>query len=82
MGGGLVQGHVAGRHRQPAPVRHGVGRVDAQVEQDLLDLPHVGLDVPGGRIEDRHDLDVFADHAAQQGLDTRHRRVQIQYARL
>ena len=81
-GVGLVQGHVAGRERQPAPVRHRVAGVDGQVEQDLLDLPRVGLDAPGGRIERGRDLDVLADHATQQGLDSGHDGVQIQHARL
>ena len=39
----LVQGGIPGLQDQPPSVRHGVGSVAPQIQQDLLDLDRVGI---------------------------------------
>ena len=53
-----------GFDRQPAAARHGVARVDRQVEQDLLHLGRVGVhdECAGGQVE--RQLDACADQPA------------------
>ena len=38
--------HVHGAHGQPAALGHRVAGVDGEVDEDLLDLPRVGLHAP------------------------------------
>jgi hypothetical protein len=62
--------------------RHGVARVDHEVEQDLFDLPGVGSDGPRMFSEIRPDLDVRADCAPEQLLDARQHGVEVYDLRL
>ena len=64
------------------PPRHGVARVDRQVDHGLFDLRRIGLDVAGLRVEDQRQLDVFADQPPQHLLDVDHHRVDAHDARL
>ncbi len=58
----------SGFDRQLAPVRHGVARIHHQVHNHLLQPPRIGVYhvVRSGR--DRHQVDIFADKAAQHLL--------------
>jgi len=55
---GLVYFHIGGFHHQPTPFRHGVPRVDDQIEKDLLDLSRVRLDPAQVLAQRGHELDV------------------------
>ena len=44
----LVQLHHGGFNEQPAPVGHGVTRVDGEIEQCLRQLPGVALELAAG----------------------------------
>ena len=62
---GGVDGHGCSLDVQLAPARHGVARIDRQVEQDLLDHAQIGLD--GGQAGGKIHLqgDVLAQDAAE-----------------
>ncbi len=70
-------GDVFGRDRDRAALGHRVARIDAEIEQHLLELPRVGLEPPDFRAELRHDLDVLADHAPQHFFHVAHRVVDV-----
>src|SRR2546428_639605 len=66
-----VQRDVACRDAQPAAGRHGISRIDREVDDDLLDLSRVGHDEVELRVERDDELDVLADqtpeHVAHAG---------------
>ena len=88
-GGAGVLGHVVvvehgvrGLDRQLAAVRHRVAGVHREVENHLLDLAWVGAD-PADRGGELHrELDVLADDALQQRIDTRQHLVEVERLRL
>ena len=45
-GGAFGRRHIAGAQRDLAAVRHGVARIDDQIDDDLFELIDVGLDEP------------------------------------
>ena len=57
----LVDPEVLGLDLQPAARRHGVARVDRQVDEHLLDLSGVGHDSRQARAERGDELDVLTD---------------------
>src|SRR3546814_112847 len=57
---------VPGRYPQPAAVRHGVPRIDRQVQDRGLELPRIDPAGPEIRLQLQHDLDRLADGAPQQ----------------
>ena len=57
--------HIGGLDGQLAALRHGVARVHCQVHNDLIQVHGVDFNGPIG-LQLGGDLDVFADHAAQQ----------------
>src|SRR6185437_639081 len=63
---GFVELHVPGLDQQPAALRHGVARVDAKIDQRRLELRAVDVGDPEVVGEDRIDLDLLAERAAQQ----------------
>ena len=64
-----VELDVLGRHRERPAVRHGVARVEREVDQRLLDLAAVGLDRPELRAEVGRQLDVLAERALEERLE-------------
>ena len=64
-----IQQGIAGSDGQLPPLRHGVARIDGQVQEHLLDLAGIGLHQPkiGGQIGDK--IDVFADKASEHLLE-------------
>ena len=80
--GGSVQVGVCGLDRESASPRHGVAGVERQVDDDLLDLPRVGLHPFQVRPGDRHQLDVFPDEALEHLLQVGNDQIQIQDLRL
>ena len=78
----LVERHVAGLEREAPSARHGVARVDDEVDDRLLDLAGVGQRPPEPGIECRRQLDVLADDAAQHLFHARDHGVQVEDAGL
>ena len=72
----------AGLDGQRPTVRHRVACVDDEIHDHLLDLSAVGEHRAGRRIEARHDLDLGADEAAQQGLCAPHDVIHVERGRL
>ncbi len=75
----LVEFDVGGLDGEIAAFRHRVPRVDRQVHDDLFELTRVGVDAVEGRIERRHQPDVLADQALQQGLGARDDLVEFEH---
>ena len=75
----LVEFDVGGLDGEIAALRHRVARVDRQVHDDLFELARVGVDAVEGRIERRHQPDVLADQALQQGLGARDDLIEFQH---
>ena len=63
---------------QFAATGHGVARVDGQIQDDLLDLPLIGLHRAESRIERDLQLDVFAEKARQHLDHILNNQVQVQ----
>ena len=80
--GGVGDVHVLGGDGEHAARRHGVARVDGEVDHDLLDLAGVGVHRAEAIGERGAQLDVLADEAAQHHRQVVHERVQIERARL
>ena len=75
----LIQVGVRSFNRKLAALRHGIAGIHGQVDDDLLDLPTVGLDPPQVGLRNRHQLDVLADEASEHFLQIRDHRIQFQY---
>ena len=78
----LSRGDLGELDGERAARRHRVARVHGQIEKDLFDLGRVRLDRRrvGGRPHVQ--LDVLADQALEDGLETLHELVQVEDARL
>src|SRR5450759_1331311 len=48
---GLLEDDVSGLDRHRPPVGHGVASVDDEVDDDLIDLAHIGPNMTGRRVE-------------------------------
>ena len=73
----LVERGVARLDQQPAAVRHGVARVDAEIDQRRLELGAVDVDTPQAVGEDGCDLDLLAQRAPQQLAGAGHQLVDV-----
>ena len=73
---------IGGADGQGAAIRHGVARVDGEIDDDLLELALIDLDE--AEVAAMHDLelDVLADEAAQQMRQIRERVGDVEDARL
>ena len=85
--GGLVRRHllrvdVRRPDRERAAVRHGVPRVQGEVDEHLLELARIRLNVPEVRAERGDDLDALADQAVQHLVGVDDDRVEVDDARL
>src|SRR6185312_448274 len=65
----LIEIDVAGLDDQPAALRHGVARVDDQVQDDLLDLSAVGAHEPERLGQIRDELDILGQEPRQHLLE-------------
>ena len=61
----LRSGGVAGSNGQFSASRHRVARVDRQIQEHLFDLAFVSSNGTQRRIQSRDELDILADHAAE-----------------
>src|SRR5205814_10647338 len=73
---------VGGSYLQLSATRHGVPRVDAQVHDDLLQLPGVDCDAIDERVRDQCDADVLPDRPAHDLLETHDLLAQIEHGGL
>ena len=78
----LVQLDVRGLDGEPPSLRHGVPRVDGQVQDDLLELPRVGPDPAEHGFRRRDEVDVLADQPPEQRLHPSHHDVHVEHPRL
>ena len=74
----LVQLDVGGPDGERAALGHGVAGVDGEVEQHLPELARIGAQLAELRIEEQAQLDVLADHAAEQLGDVLDDAVEVQ----
>ena len=65
-------------NRELAALGHGIAGIHGQVDNDLLDLPPVGLHPPQIMLRNRDQLDVLADEASEHFLQVRDHRIQVQ----
>ena len=65
---GPVERHIAGFDGQFTAARHGIVRVDGQVEDHLLKLAGVGPHAPQRRRQGRGQVDIFSNHPPQHFL--------------
>jgi hypothetical protein len=77
VGVGVGDFDARGGDGEPAALGHSVAGVQAQVEQDLIDLPHVGLDARQIGRHDYVDGDPRIDGAVQDGDSFCDGRIQI-----
>jgi hypothetical protein len=61
-----IEMRVLRLEREPPAFRHGVARVDGQVEQHALELVRVGVDAPEPRDQHALEPEIAAPRAAQQ----------------
>jgi hypothetical protein len=66
----------------PSGTRSVEVRVHREIHDQLLDLPRIRLHGPELAVQRRHEIDVLADHAAQQAVDVGDERVQVDHAEL
>ncbi len=57
--------HILGLDAQRPAVRHGVARIDHQIQDDLFELPRVGFYPVQLGIQNKRELDVLLDQAAE-----------------
>jgi len=77
----LVDFDWRGGDRDRAPVRHGIPRVDHEVQQHLLDLASIDPDEAlAGRVLD-HQPDVFPDEPPKHRAEPVHHQRQLQHLR-
>ena len=74
--------HRRGFHREAPAVRHGIARVEREVDDDLLELRPVGLHPAQLGGEAQHELAVLAHQPAQHRLHVHQHRVELQHQRL
>ena len=77
----FARGHIGGAHVQPAAVRHGVARIDREIDDHLLELRDVDLDRP--QVAAVHDLegDLLADQPPQQHVEIAQHLAEIEHLR-
>jgi hypothetical protein len=71
--GPSIEDDLANRNDQQAAVRHGVARVDPEIEQSQFQLTWVDARVARAFLNPRSDLDVAAQRALQHLADIRQR---------
>src|SRR5262249_12456614 len=74
----LIELDVRNLESKPASVRHCVARIDREIHDHLLDLSGISLYPSSGGLEDRAQLYVFSDDAAQHSLHLQDDRVEIE----
>ena len=70
-----------GGERQTAAVRHGVPRMQSEVEHDFFDMARAGLDSLDVAVERQRHADVIAQHAFEDARRTRDHRVDVDHLR-
>ena len=74
-------GTLRGADRELAAVRHGVAGVDREVDHDLLELVHVGLDGPEVAAVAEVELDPLAEQALQEHRQVGEPVVEVEHLR-
>ena len=77
----FIQFDVGGFNDQSPAFRHGVSGIHDEVQNDLLDLPRIGLHLPETRSGERHNIDVFTDQAMKHFVHIGDDAVEIQLLR-
>ena len=77
----LVHGFQRRGEHELAAARHGIARVDREVDDRLLDLSGIAEHRQGRAGQSRLDLDVRAEEPRQQARDRGDRLVEIEHAR-
>ena len=77
-----VQFDVGSLDRQPPAGRHRIARVDREVDENLLHRRRIDRHLTQIGRERGDQLDILADQPAQQFLDLRHQRVEVDHLRL
>ena len=75
----IVPFDVMGFDDQLAAVRHGVARIDRQVEDHLLDLTRIDLDRIELRIEDGREPHILSNQPFQHPFGGRHLAVEVDH---
>ncbi len=76
-GGRIVEPFVGGLDRDAAAVGHGVARVDAQVQQGILELAGIDQGRPQSHRADHLERDLGADGAPDQLFHAGHQRIDV-----
>src|ERR1017187_10492859 len=66
FGNGSADLHIAGSERNSSAFRHGIGGIQTQIQDDLLNAALVNVDVPEERIQDRRQSDVVSQQPLKQ----------------
>ena len=74
-------GHIAGAHLQPAAARHGVARIDREIDDHLLELRDVDLDRPQIAAVHHGERDLLADQPPQQHGEVGQHLAEIEHLR-
>ena len=75
----FLRGDVGGAHRELAAIRHGVARVDREIDDHLLELGDVGLHRPQVAAEHGFQLNLLADQTAQQHVELGNHVIEIEH---
>src|SRR5260221_104387 len=78
----FVQRDVPCLDRQPATARHGIGGVDHQVDQNLLELRRIDQNESDRGREVQADVDPFDDQSPQHQLHAAYERIDVHHLRL
>ena len=74
----LIAGGDAGREGNGAAVRHGVARVDAKVEKDLMDLTPVRLGEGQTRLELENKINCLREGRLEHAIEFLDKHVQVE----
>src|SRR5256884_487995 len=75
----VAQQQAGGLDEHASPARHGITRIDHEVQEHLLELARVGVDGARLGVEGGGQLDVVADQAAQHLVHVRHDGVELEH---
>ena len=70
-GVGVIHESVQGLDGEPAAARHGVARVDREIEDRVLKLRRIGLDLPQTGGQHGLDFDLLAKRPVEQSRSCR-----------